>query len=401
MVWTRERLEEVAHPPGRRQADRRRQPRAVHPRLRRRRNPLHAAGQRPDHRPGPGHAGLRRHLGGHGSGDADRAVADERGRVAVPPEDPAYTLRRVWLSKEEEAGLLLRLRQRGPLAALPRRLHAAALRRRRLGAVPARQPQVRRRRARRGRPAGRPWSSSRTTTSPCCRACSRRPGPTWSSCSSGTSPGPTARSSASAPGRRRSSTACWATTCWPSTFSTTATTSSTPWTAAWRRRWTSEHFAVTRGGQDHAGPAPADQHRSRTSRRPCARTDVRAGRAPPAQAAAPAATGRCSSAWIAWTTSRAFRNACGRSIACSRLHPEMQGQVLPGAGGGAPAGSTSPTYRRLNEEVEALVEEINWRHGDGSWRPIVFLHEHYGPAADLRPVPDGGRRAWSARCTTA
>lgn len=40
----------------------------------------------------------------HGSGDADREVADARGRVAVPPEGPAYTLRRVWLSKEEEQG---------------------------------------------------------------------------------------------------------------------------------------------------------------------------------------------------------------------------------------------------------------------------------------------------------
>ena len=40
----------------------------------------------------------------HGSGDADRAVCDERGRVAVPPEDPAYVLRRVWLTEEEERG---------------------------------------------------------------------------------------------------------------------------------------------------------------------------------------------------------------------------------------------------------------------------------------------------------
>jgi trehalose 6-phosphate synthase len=40
----------------------------------------------------------------HGSGDADRDVTDERGRVAVPPEDPRYVLRRVWLSKEEERG---------------------------------------------------------------------------------------------------------------------------------------------------------------------------------------------------------------------------------------------------------------------------------------------------------
>jgi trehalose 6-phosphate synthase len=41
---------------------------------------------------------------GHGSGDADRETADENGRVAVPPDRPAYTLRRVWLNKEEEQG---------------------------------------------------------------------------------------------------------------------------------------------------------------------------------------------------------------------------------------------------------------------------------------------------------
>lgn len=41
---------------------------------------------------------------GHGSGNADRHMADKAGRVAVPPEQPAYTLRRVWLTKEEEQG---------------------------------------------------------------------------------------------------------------------------------------------------------------------------------------------------------------------------------------------------------------------------------------------------------
>src|SRR2546423_1054786 len=37
-----------------------------------------------------------------GSGDADREVSDDHGRLGVPPEDPSYTLRRVWLSKELE-----------------------------------------------------------------------------------------------------------------------------------------------------------------------------------------------------------------------------------------------------------------------------------------------------------
>ena len=40
----------------------------------------------------------------HGSGSADRDVVDKNDRVAVPPENPAYQIRRVWLNKEEEAG---------------------------------------------------------------------------------------------------------------------------------------------------------------------------------------------------------------------------------------------------------------------------------------------------------
>ncbi|NUQ47336.1 MAG: trehalose-6-phosphate synthase, partial [Phycisphaerae bacterium] len=37
----------------------------------------------------------------HGSGNADREVVDASDRVAVPPERPAYHIRRVWLSPEE------------------------------------------------------------------------------------------------------------------------------------------------------------------------------------------------------------------------------------------------------------------------------------------------------------
>ena len=40
----------------------------------------------------------------HGSGDADTETVDAHDRLQVPPEEPRYTLRRVWLSAEEESG---------------------------------------------------------------------------------------------------------------------------------------------------------------------------------------------------------------------------------------------------------------------------------------------------------
>jgi trehalose 6-phosphate synthase len=40
----------------------------------------------------------------HGSGSADRETADASGRLKVPPDQPSYTLRRVWLTQDEEDG---------------------------------------------------------------------------------------------------------------------------------------------------------------------------------------------------------------------------------------------------------------------------------------------------------
>jgi len=37
-----------------------------------------------------------------GSGDADKETVNKNNKVEVPPEDPKYTLRRIWLTKEEE-----------------------------------------------------------------------------------------------------------------------------------------------------------------------------------------------------------------------------------------------------------------------------------------------------------
>lgn len=49
----------------------------------------------------------------HGSGDADREASDRSGRLRVPPGNPAYTLRRVWLSAEEERGYYYGLANEG------------------------------------------------------------------------------------------------------------------------------------------------------------------------------------------------------------------------------------------------------------------------------------------------
>jgi len=40
----------------------------------------------------------------HGSGSADREVVNDHDKIGVPPDDPAYLLRRVWISDEEQNG---------------------------------------------------------------------------------------------------------------------------------------------------------------------------------------------------------------------------------------------------------------------------------------------------------
>jgi trehalose 6-phosphate synthase len=40
----------------------------------------------------------------HGAGTADSEMSDKDGKLKVPPENPQYTLKRVWLTKDEEEG---------------------------------------------------------------------------------------------------------------------------------------------------------------------------------------------------------------------------------------------------------------------------------------------------------
>ncbi|KRB19992.1 MULTISPECIES: alpha,alpha-trehalose-phosphate synthase (UDP-forming) [Mesorhizobium] len=43
----------------------------------------------------------------YGGGSADALVVDKNDRIEVPPDNPSYTLRRVWLSEEEQQGYYL------------------------------------------------------------------------------------------------------------------------------------------------------------------------------------------------------------------------------------------------------------------------------------------------------
>ena len=106
----------------------------------------------------------------HGSGSADRETVDKHDRVAVPPEKPTYTLRRLWLYGRQVAGYYEGFANEGlwPLCHIA---HVRpTFRASRLGAVPRGQREVRRRG---GQGSPRPttrWFSCRTTTSRCCRA---------------------------------------------------------------------------------------------------------------------------------------------------------------------------------------------------------------------------------------
>jgi alpha,alpha-trehalose-phosphate synthase [UDP-forming] len=67
-----------------------------------------------------------------------------------------------------------------------------------------------------------------------------------------------------------------------------------------------------------------------------------------------------------------------RIIAIDRFldrYPDYQGrftflQVAP------PSRVHVEEYRRLSDEVDRLVEQVNWKHGEGSWKPIIYVKEH-------------------------
>jgi alpha,alpha-trehalose-phosphate synthase [UDP-forming] len=59
-------------------------------------------------------------------------------------------------------------------------------------------------------------------------------------------------------------------------------------------------------------------------------------------------------------------------------HPEYRGKLVF-VQGAVPSRSHIPAYQRLDNEADALAEEINYRWQDRGWKPILFLKEHHSP----------------------
>ena len=97
-----------------------------------------------------------------------------------------------------------------------------------------------------------------------------------------------------------------------------------------------------------------------------------------AAAAAWAATARSASASTASTTPRAFRNACAPSIASWKCIRNIASGWCS-CRSACPAATHVPQYQLLDDEIDGLVEEINWKWSTDSWRPIVYLKQQHGP----------------------
>ncbi|MBL9025323.1 MAG: trehalose-6-phosphate synthase [Myxococcales bacterium] len=64
-------------------------------------------------------------------------------------------------------------------------------------------------------------------------------------------------------------------------------------------------------------------------------------------------------------------------------HPDLRGK-FSFVQLAAPSRTKIPMYRELNERVEALASEINAKWSQGSYRPIILLRSHHEPAAVFR-----------------
>ena len=202
----------------------------------------------------------------HGSGDADPETVDANQCVRVPPEDPRYTLRRVWLSKEEEAAAITTASPtRGCGRCATSRTPAPRFRAGDWEEYQRVNAEVRQRavgRDARGRAAHRrrPGLSLRAAAAHDQAAPSRRAGRHF-----------LAHPVAEPGGVRHLPvagancwTGCWERTWWAFTSRRTATIFSRRWTACWNRASSGSRRRESRRASDHGAPVP-DQHRDAAS----------------------------------------------------------------------------------------------------------------------------------------
>ncbi|MCI0461513.1 MAG: trehalose-6-phosphate synthase [Gemmataceae bacterium] len=310
----------------------------------------------------------------HGSGDADRDVADERGRVAVPPENPTYTLRRVWLSKAEEEGYYYGFANEAlwPLC------HIAYTR---------------------PRFDASDWEQYRRVNQKFADAVldeiddalvvvfvqdyhfallprilkDARPDLVvlqfWHI------PWPNREAFRVCPWQKEILDGLLGNDLLSFHIQYHCNNFLETVDRTLESRVDLERFAVTRGGKTtYVRPqpisidpdlattlAPEDPRRERQLRTRLGVRDL------------PLLVGVDRADYTKGIPER-FR-AVDRLLT---VHPELR-RKFSFVQVAAPSRVHIPTYRRLHEEIENLVEEVNWRHGNHTWRPIVYLHEHHNP----------------------
>jgi trehalose 6-phosphate synthase len=311
----------------------------------------------------------------HGSGDADRDVADEQGRVPVPPESPAYTLRRVWLSKEEEQGYYYGFANEAlwPLC------HAAYTRPRFDPGDWAQYRHVNQKFADAvleevaGEPAIVFVQDYHFALLPRLLKEAR---PDLVVVQFWHIPWPNREVFRVCPWQDEILDGLLGNDLLAFHIQDHCNNFLDTVDRGIEARMDTERFAVTRGGQTTCvrpypigidpdlvtSLAPEDVHKEQ--RRLRKRLRVRDRRL------------LVGVDRVDYTKGIPERfHAVDRLLT---LHPELK-RTFSLVQVGAPSRTHIPTYRRLNEELEALAEAINWRHGDDSWHPVVHLNEYFAP----------------------
>ncbi len=67
-----------------------------------------------------------------------------------------------------------------------------------------------------------------------------------------------------------------------------------------------------------------------------------------------------------------------RLLALDKLlekHPELKEKIVF-VQMGEPSRILIPQYKALNDEINGLVQQINWKHSTDDWKPIIFIRQH-------------------------